>query len=49
MRVMFQLLIPGVQDARANFRAEMFGVASDFQERFGAGAEQQAVDHLLVL
>jgi hypothetical protein len=27
----------------------MFGIASYFQKRLGAGSEQQAVDHLLVL
>jgi hypothetical protein len=29
--------------------AEMFGVASDFQQRFRTGSEQQAVNHFLVL
>jgi hypothetical protein len=50
VRVMFQFLIPGVQHAEeADFRAEMFGIARDFQKCLGAGSEQQAVDHLLVL
>ncbi len=50
VRVVFQLLIPGMQHAEeAGFRTEMLGVARDFQKGFGAGSEQQAVDYLLVL
>ena len=33
----------------ANFCAKMLGIASDFEKRFGAGAEQEIVDDLLIL
>ena len=50
MRVQFQFLVPGVEHAEeADLCAEMLGVASDFQECFGAGLEQYAVNHFLVL
>ncbi len=50
VRGMFQFLIPGVQHTEeTDFRAKMFGIASYFQKRLGAGTEQQAVDNLLVL
>jgi hypothetical protein len=50
MRMMLQLLIPGMEHAEeADVRAEMPGIASDFDERFRAGAEQQIVDDLLIL
>ena len=45
-----ELLIPGVQHAEeADFGAEMFRIASNFQKRFRTGAKQQIVDDLLVL
>ncbi len=50
VRVMFELLIPGVEHAKeADLGAEMFGIASDFEERFGAGLQQEMVQGLLVL
>jgi hypothetical protein len=32
-----------------NFRTEVSRIASNFEKRFGAGAEQQAIDELFVL
>ena len=38
MRMMFEFLIPGMQHAEeADLRAEMFRIASDFEESFGTG------------
>ncbi len=34
MRMVFQLLIPGMQNAeKADLGTEMFGIASDFEQR----------------
>lgn len=50
MRVLLQLLVPGMKDAEeTDLGAQMSGVFGDFQKRLGAAAEQQAVDDLLVL
>jgi len=50
MRVMFELLIPGVQHAEeTDIRAEMLGIASNFEECFRTGSEQQIVHELLIL
>ena len=50
MRVKAEFLIPGVQHAEeADLRAEMFGIAGDFQKGFRTGAKQEIVDGLLVL
>ena len=50
MWVMFEFLIPGVKHAKeADLGAEMFGIASDFEEGFGAGLQQEVVQDLLVL
>ena len=50
MRVQLEFLIPGVQHAEeTGLRAEMFGIASDFEERFRTGSEQEIVDDLFVL
>lgn len=50
VRMMLQLLIPGMENAEeADVGPEMFGIASDFDQRFSAGAEQQIVDHFLIL
>jgi hypothetical protein len=50
MRMMLQLLVPGVEDTKeANLSAQVPGMASDFQQGLGAGAEQQIVENLLVL
>src|SRR5260370_28585498 len=50
MGMMFEFLIPGVKHAKeADLGAEMFGVASDFGEGFGAALQQQMVQDFLVL
>jgi hypothetical protein len=50
MRVKFEFLSPGVQDAEeADFCTEMLGIARDFQKSFRTGAKQEIVDDLLVL
>jgi hypothetical protein len=50
MRVKFEFLTPAVQHAEeADFRAEMLGIACDFQKGFRAGAKQEVVEELLVL
>jgi hypothetical protein len=50
MWMMFEFLIPGVEDAKkADLGAEMFGIASDFQECFGTGLQQEMVQDFLVL
>ena len=50
VRMMLELLIPGVQDAEeADLRAEVLGVAGDLKQCLGAGSEQQTVDLAFVL
>ena len=50
VRMMLQLLIPGMEHTeKADLCPEMFGIASHFEQRFSAGAEQQIVDELLIL
>src|SRR5579863_1101954 len=50
MGMVLELLIPGVEYAEeADLGAQMLGIASDFEEGFSAGAEQQVIDDLLVL
>jgi hypothetical protein len=50
MRMMLQVLSPGVEHAeKAYLRAEVTRIGSDFQERCGAGTQEQAVDEALVL
>ena len=50
MRVRGELLVPGMQDAEeADLCAEVSGIASDFQQRFCTGAEQEIVKDFLVL
>ena len=50
MRMMLQLLVPGVKDTKeADLGAQMPGMASEFEQGLGAGAEQQIVENLLVL
>jgi hypothetical protein len=50
VRVHFEFLSPAVQHAEeADFRAEMLGIACDFQKGFRTGAKQEIVDDLLVL
>jgi hypothetical protein len=50
MWMMLQLLIPAVEDAKeTDLGPEAFGIRSDFDQCLGTGAEEQAVDDLLVL
>jgi hypothetical protein len=50
MRVMFEFLIPGVEHTEeADLGAEMLGIASDFEEGFGTGLQQEIVQEFLVL
>src|SRR5690606_3042417 len=50
MRMVQQVLAPGVQDRdEADLGAQVRGVRSDRAQRLGGGAEQQVVDHRLVL
>ncbi len=50
MGMVLQALVPGMKHAEeADLRAQVSRVACDLQQRGGAGPEQQAVDHLLVL
>jgi hypothetical protein len=45
-----KLLTPGVQHGEeADFRAEVSGIASDFEKCFRTGVEQQIVDDFLIL
>jgi hypothetical protein len=45
-----EFLTPGMQNTEeANFRTEMVGIASHFEESFCAGAKQEIVEDLLVL
>jgi hypothetical protein len=50
MRMSGELLAPRMQDREeANLCAEVSGIASDFEEGFRTGAEQQIVNDFLVL
>ena len=50
MGVMFEFLIPGVEHTEeADLGAEMLGIASDFEESFGTGLQQEMVQDFLVL
>ena len=50
VRVMFEFLIPGVEHTEeADFGAKMLGIASDFEEGFGSGLQQQIVQDFFVL
>jgi hypothetical protein len=50
MGMMFEFLIPGVEHTEeADLGAEMFGIASDFEEGFGTGLQQEMVQDFLVL
>jgi hypothetical protein len=50
MRMMQQLLIPGVQDAEEpDLSTQMLGVSGNLEQSLGAGAKQKAVDFTLVL
>jgi len=48
MRMSGELLAPGMQDTEeADLCAEVSGIASDFQESFRTGAEQEIIDDFL--
>src|SRR6202022_4343540 len=50
VRVMFEFLIPGVEHTEeADLGAEMFGIASDFEEGFSTALQQEIVQDFLVL
>ncbi len=50
MWMMFHFLVPCVEHAEeADLRAQMFGVACDFEQRFRTEPKQQVVDEPLVL
>jgi hypothetical protein len=50
VRVMFELLIPGVEHAKeADMGAEMLGIASHFEECLGTALQQEMVQDLFVL
>ena len=50
MGMMLEILPPGVEYAqKANLRAEVLRSGGDFQERGGAGLEEQAVKETLIL
>ena len=50
VRVMFEFLIPGVEHTEeTDVGAEMFGIASDFEEGCGTGLQQEMVQEFLVL
>ncbi len=50
MRMSGELLAPGMQDAEeTDLRAEVSGIASDFEKSRGTGTEQEIIDDLLVL
>lgn len=50
VRMSIERLAPGMQDSEeTDFCAEVSGIASDFEEGFCTGAEQEIVEHLLVL
>src|SRR5450755_4216302 len=50
VRVMFEFLIPSVEHTEeADLGAEMFGIASDFEESCGTGLQQEMVQEFFVL
>ena len=50
VRMVLEFLIPGMEDTeKADFGAEMFGIGGNFDQGFGAAAEQQTVDDGLIL
>src|SRR5258708_4270731 len=50
MGMMLESLVPGMEHAEeADLRAEVAGIASNLKQGCGAGLEEQAVDHALVL
>ncbi len=50
VRVKFEFLIPSVEHTEeTDLSAEMFGIASDFEESRGTGLQQEVVQEFLVL
>src|SRR5215467_11003795 len=50
VRMKIELLAPAMQDTEeTDLRTEMFRIASHFEKSFCTGAEQEIVEHLLVL
>ena len=50
MGMMLEPLVPGMEHTEeADLRAQVAGIASDLKQGCGAGLEEQAVDHALVL
>lgn len=50
VRMSLKVLSPGVQNAeKANLSAKVSRVGGDLQQCFGAGLEQQVIEHLFVL
>ena len=50
MGMELEFLIPGMEHTEeADLGAEMFGIASDIEESFGTGLQQQMVQDFLVL
>ena len=50
MRVIVQILAPAMKHGNeSDLGAEVFGIGADAAQRLGRGAEQDGVDHLLVL
>ncbi len=48
--MMFEFLVPGMQDTEeSDLSAEMLGIPGDLDQRLGAEAEQQTINHFLVL
>ena len=50
MRVLLEVLPPGMEHAeKPNVRSQVLGIASEFEQRSGTGAEEQIIEHPLVL
>ena len=50
VRVMFEFLIPSVEHTEeADLGAEMFGIASDFEESCGTGLQQEMVQEFFIV
>ena len=50
MRVLLQILPPGVQDAeKTDLGAQVLGIGRNLQQSLSAGAKQQVIDGLLVV
>ena len=50
MRVLLEVLPPGMEHAeKPNVRSQVLGIASKFEQRSGAAAEEQIIEQPLVL